>query len=194
METRVYSYFLFFAEIASHLYANTSHVCAAGLEQSDDSDAPCLSVHLYNPAVNLNVKYCVSAVSSNHMSRMCIHPQSAALCRCHCVPIHLPLSVSVITRLKKKIIPSLLSRAQALEQHKWKDLKAICWAPRQPQFLISVSRATLSKALWGTYSSLSRKDATYLDPSEPRQSLVCSRFLKNWHVDRRLEKKKMSQI
>lgn len=121
----VFILIFFFLQRLRHICIQT-RADAAGLKQSDDSDAPCLSFHLCNPAVNLNVKCCVSAVSSNHMSRMCIHPQSAALCRCHCVPIHLPLSVSVITRLKKKIIPSLLSRAQALEQHKWKDLKAIC--------------------------------------------------------------------
>lgn len=74
----------------------------------------------------------------------------------------------------RKNNPSI-SWAQTREQHKWKNVKGICVAPRQPQFLISFSRATLSKALWGTYSSLSRKASTYLYQSEPHQSLLCSR-------------------
>lgn len=73
------------------------------------------------------------------------------------------------------------------ELEQWKDLKAICCVPRPPQFLIGFSRATLSKALWWEGGRAS----TYLCPSEPHQSLLCSR---SELAGRLLAAKKTSQI
>lgn len=74
--------------------------------------------------------------------------------------------------------PLVSLTAPALEQHKWKDLKAIFRAARRPRLLIVISGATLSKALWerAACSSVNRRAGTYLCPSQPHQSLLCTRL------------------
>lgn len=83
-------------------------------------------------------------------------------------------------------------RARAPKQHKWKDLKAICWAPRRPQFLIGFSRATLSKALWeGGHTHLSAEEPALISVHQSHTNLS-SAVAQNWQVDGWLPKKHLT--